>query len=662
MRLGTHCRIVPRRGFSWGLALGVSLGAGAGIAQTPPRAQTRTDEGPTPIHVSATDTATVIYNTDNRNTQRADVASVTDDGWGAASNRADLRAGWGQWELGLTLDSVWFYVSPTPSDVGLRLLALEHGGRLPQRYDERDAAFFVSKTQQAVDELSDRFVSWNYPAKYSLTYRSPELEVALGDFYAQFGRGLVLSARKQNEVAADQTIRGIRATGRLRHDGLRVNATGLYGMPNPLRIDTTSGRVLTSTAQSRGALATIADAGMPTAVSSVWDDEPRPNFAPDTLYGAELEGRSRSFALSLAGTRLERGCVSTAAGCLPLSSDLVRSASTIDTFGASAGLPDLWGYGAFYVEYAHQVLSDFRSSVVNDQQRTVSGDAWYGSLNLYEEPVALTVEAKHYRRFYPLRANVDVGHAREFSSAQFSNAPTTMPVWNDTEFEGFNTCVTGGRAKVDVRVERGVDVFAWLGRFHTWAESVAAATCDVSDENVNRVWDLAQGTQLTSDDRQTHGELSFGLRFDSTERQVTDAEGQATNVFYREVYLRHDWVFGLSGGNALQFQGWHRRRRQTLGGPEHPWWSGITTTGFQWGPRVNLALGLEYDQNPAFPDTYVNGQVRYELPPGLVSWLTGPSSVTAFAGQRQGGLRCVAGICRVFPPFEGVRAEFTGSF
>lgn len=76
-------------------------------------------------------------------------------------------------------------------------------------------------------------------------------------------------------------------------------------------------------------------------------------------------------------------------------------------------------------------------------------------------------------------------------------------------------------------------------------------------------------------------------------------------------------------------------------------------TAFQLDASWGFALGLEYDENPAFPGTYVNGQVRYDFEVG---------NVTAFAGQRQGGLRCVSGICRVFPPFEGVRLDATLRF
>ncbi len=617
-----------------------------------------------PAQVDVTESFGVIANTDNRNSRRADVPSEADDDWGMVSNRLNAQANWRQWQLGVRVDSALFYASRSPTDIALDLLARERRGAPAGEYTADDADFFVQKFFQAGDELSDRFVSWTYPAKYTLTYKTPELELTLGDYYAQFGRGLVLSVRKDNELTGDNTIRGARATARLRGADLRFELTGLAGTPNPLRIDPASGRHLGTTSAVRSGLASVTEAGMPTMVESAFAPEPRANFAPDMLYGVQLEGKSKGVAMSLAGTRLDRTCVDGPRGCEPLATDLVRSAGAIDTAGVSVGFPDLWSKGALYVEYAHQWLREFRSVSGVEPRPTAEGDALYGSLNLYDGPLSFTLEGKHYRSFYPLRANVDIGKAREFIPVQYSTPPTTMPVWNDTEFEGFNTCVTGARGKMDARLSPHASVFGWVGRYDSWAESVGATTCDTVDANLNRVWDFAEGVALSSTDRRTHADASVGTRFDSTDRLLTDAYGNETRAFYREVYTRYDIVQELPGNNSLQFQGWHRRRHQTVGGPSEPWLQGITTTAFQWGPRLNLAFGFEYDENPAFPDLYFNGQVRYELDGegSVLPWKAGPSHIALFAGQRQGGLRCVSGVCRVFPPFEGARVDVTLGF
>jgi hypothetical protein len=269
--------------------------------------------------------------------------------------------------------------------------------------------------------------------------------------------------------------------------------------------------------------------------------------------------------------------------------------------------------------------------------------------------VTATLEGKHYRRFFPLQANLDVGRAREFSLVQYNAPPTTGAFWLDTEFEGFNTCVSGGRARADVQVGKDESLFAWVGRYYSWNESVSNEECRVTSDNKNSVWDFATGMELDSQQRRSRANTVVGSRFDDTSRELDDPlSGGPTHVFYREVYVRYDIIRYLGGPFSLQSQGWHRRRHQTLGGPNDSWLEGRHLTALQWAPHWSFGFGFEYDQNPQFPDTYFNGQVTYNI--------DSASNVSLFAGQRRGGLRCVSGVCRVFPPFEGVRADATVRF
>jgi len=57
---------------------------------------------------------------------------------------------------------------------------------------------------------------------------------------------------------------------------------------------------------------------------------------------------------------------------------------------------------------------------------------------------------------------------------------------------------------------------------------------------------------------------------------------------------------------------------------------------------------------PGLPTTYLNGSVLY--------WCTPESNVKLFGGQQRGGRKCTNGVCKVFPPSEGVRAELTMRF
>ncbi len=594
------------------------------------------------VQVDVTNASTVMQNFDNRDTKPHQVTSVANDDWGVWYNRFNLQANSGAWNAGVRVDSAWFYTSPNPTEVALELTELR--GPAPDA-----AGYFRLRLTEAGTELSNRYINWVYPAKYYAGYTSPNVEATVGDFYAQLGRGLVLSVRKLDELASDTTVRGLRVTARPRIAGVRLRLTGLGGEMNPLRIDEASGRYLGVDASVTPGWLAITEAGMPRAVSTDFVAESPDcasfgtcTYAPDRLAAAQLELGTDSITLATQGSLLIRQ--------EPLSADVVRSSEQILTASQSAELPDLGGHGAAYLEAAIQNLD-----------RLDPGYAIYGSLTLIELPLTVLAEAKHYRRFFPLSANVKLSRAREFNLVQYSAPPTAEAFWVDTLYESFDTCTTGGRVKADLQLGRDESVFVWVNRSYSWAESVANEDCDTSDRNLNRVWDVASGFDVSSQRRQSRASVTIGGRFDQTDSELDPAgdrcdpgEPDCTNVFYAEEYLRYDLIRWLGGPFALQFQGWHRRRRQTIGGPGDRWFEGFNTTGLTIAPHLSVAFGIEYDTRPALPSTYFNGIFGYKFTPD--------TSVSLFVGQRRGALRCVGGVCRVFPPFEGARLDFTARF
>jgi hypothetical protein len=594
------------------------------------------DIGGGSMRVDVTEASSFLYNTDNRNTRPGSVESLADDDWALWYNRLNLQAAWEKWQAGLRIDSALYPTSPDPTAIALELLELRRGSLDPP-FSPGEASFFVQKTLAAGEELSNRYINWVYPAKWWVGWSSSNFEATAGDYYAQLGRGLVLSVRKLDELSSDTTLRGARVAGRLRQDPIRVELTALAGAANPLRIDEASGRYAGVDDSVTPGLLAVSEAGMPRTIQTDFVSDPEPSYAPDRIVGAELEGGTRHAKLGFHGSLVDRQRA--------LTQDIVRTADATRTGSVSLDLPDLDQHGAAYVEAAVQSLDHSQAP-----ETDLTGHALYGSVTFIQRPVTLTAEAKHYRRFFPLLANVNIGNARELSILQYSAPPTTEAFFVDTEFEGFNTCVTGGRAKADVEVGADESVFTWLGRYHTWAESVGNDPCQTSDANVNRVWDFATGFELTSQHRRSRATASFGARLDETDRTIADGRGLETTVFYRESYVRYDIIRHLGGPWQLQFQGWHRRRFQAFGGPPDPYYQSQHLTGVTWD-KLSAALGFELDTDPRTPPTYFNGQLSYELASG--------SSVSLFVGQRRGGLRCVGGVCRIFPPFEGVRLDLT---
>jgi hypothetical protein len=145
----------------------------------------------------------------------------------------------------------------------------------------------------------------------------------------------------------------------------------------------------------------VTEAGMPRAIET--------DFAPDT-------GRCQTFATCsyapdrLAAAQIELGVgphkFGTQGSLLirqrRLSGDVVRSADRIVTLSQSVELVASDQSRALYGEVA---IQDLRHDGAGAADLDL-GYAVYSSLNLNEGPLLLLLEAKHYRRFFPLLANV----------------------------------------------------------------------------------------------------------------------------------------------------------------------------------------------------------------------------------------------------------------
>jgi hypothetical protein len=65
-----------------------------------------------------------------------------------------------------------------------------------------------------------------------------------------------------------------------------------------------------------------------------------------------------------------------------------------------------------------------------------------------------------------------------------------------------------------------------------------------------------------------------------------------------------------------------------------------------------VAGGYDYTTEPVQPKRdYFNGTVQWDF--------TSSSNLRLFAGAARGGLKCMSGVCRTVPPFEGVKLSAT---
>lgn len=591
-----------------------------------------------PVLLEVNESSTGYYNFDNRDSKPSQVTTRANDNYGLIYNRLSLQATRGNLSLGLRVDNVWFYTSPNATQLALDLTREAAPADAP--------GYFRSKLRESGLELSNRFINWVYPSKYYLTYSRPGLEATLGDASAQLGRGIVLSVRKRDELGSDTTIRGARLSVTQRGP-LALKVTALGGELNPLRIDEASGRYL-GVASQTDALGSLTEAGMPRAIRTDFapltgscPSSPTCGYAPDRVAAGQLELSGERFKLGTQGSALLRAA--------PLNEDLVRSAKRILTLSQSLELTRPLPDFSAYAELAFQHLA-----AATGGARVDPGYGLYVSASYTPKNAALTLEGRHYRRLFPLSGNVKLARAGEFSSLAYNQVPTTELEDNDTEFERMNTCVSGARLRGDFTLRRGVRALGSFGHYLTYAESGANETCQISDQQLNRVYDASSGFALDSNDRRRHLELTLGGRLDSAGRELVLPDGSRSHLFYTEAYLRHQLELPLVGDFSVSLTGRHRRRAQAEGGPGVPWSEGEEVLGVEWAEHSSVGLGAEYDTRPGVPHRYFNVELAHRPSPA--------TRVALFVGQRRGALRCVGGICRLYPPFEGVRLDVAVRF
>lgn len=644
------------------------------------------------LTLDVTNTATVAWRFDNRNDTSAgnpNAPSIVDDDFGEMLDRLNVQAFWWRLRAGIRLDSA-IYLDRFSRDEARDFAARQLGpGSTSAQRNDYATTFFR--------ELHTRYQNTFYPSKLYVGYTAPGLELTAGDFYAQLGRGLVFSVRKVDELAVDTTVRGGKIDVDQELGDVRIAGQLFAGQMNPVRVDEQSGRRLNGDGSPLFF-------GFPTASdfdyfgfdasgdSQRLEQLARPSYLEDTVVGGGLTLGPDAFAVGLQGSMLSResyaeealACERTARGAdeidacasrFPVfsTSNPARLRDRITTFSGSLNVPDIAEHGDVYVEVAGQELGDGRPSLGGDRAEDLAGYALYGTGSVRGGPLTFNLEGKHYRSFFPLSANVSTVDqtfgASEFDGLAYNQVPTVEPIYVQTLGQP-NICVTGGRAKSDVRLAPHASVYAWLGRYVSWSEIDALnSTCETAEELRTDTWDGAVGADLEFERGRSFAKAWFGFR--TTDRAVAEQSvntADVTAVFYSEGYTRYDLAKHLGGDFTLQAQGFHRHRYEPDFAPDS-WNEGENYTALQWAPTWSFIVGYEYLALAGCepdPDTelchYVSGGLQYKAKSHDTVVERIFDTVNVFVGQRRGAIRCVSGVCRRFPPFEGARLELTSRF
>ncbi len=657
------------------------------------------------LSLDVNNTSELGYHFDNRNSAAVDPQNPTltpskhvDDDYGDWFNRVYLRAFYGKFSLGARVDSALFFDTPTRpgvqelvrSELGEDDLALEN------RFNEELHARYGSSLPGGARGLV-------YPAKLWIAYKHKPFEATVGDFYEQLGRGLVFSVRKVDEVGLDTTVRGAKLSASHKLGDYRLAGMMFGGQLNPTRIDFPTGRILNGSGSPvffgfpRASSISLFvpnpafDAASPTAGEPEFlrvEKRAKPSYLEDSVVGGTVSFGPQAFELGLHTALLFRQSNGEALARCKLSPsadvdaceaefptfgqiDASRLHDQIRNFSASLRVPPLAKTVDGYLEVAGQQLAGGRvvalegDGVVREEE--LFGHAIFANVNVIAGPVALTLDAKHYRSFFSLGANIDAGGppfgAPELNLVTYSRPPNAESIYTEP-IGSPDVCNTGGRLRADYSVAPEKKGFAWLGRFTSFSEIDATNNeCIADDERRTDTWDAAAGLELSAHGGASHYFGWVGARFvDRAVPVVQNSEiAEPSSVFYREGYVRYDVTQKLAGPFSLGVLGYHRRRYEPTQLAE-PWSEGENLLALNYNPKWSVVFGLEYQTRPGFPTSYFNGAVQYRSKAGDAWHEKVFDAVRLFVGQRRAALRCVGGVCRVFPAFEGARLELVSEF
>ena len=114
-----------------------------------------------------------------------------------------------------------------------------------------------------------------------------------------------------------------------------------------------------------------------------------------------------------------------------------------------------------------------------------------------------------------------------------------------------------------------------------------------------------------------------------------------------------DWLQSLGNAWALHLTVNHESRTQE---GQDDFLRGTTLLGVEQGGKWSLTGEFGYDTMQAEKDDvqtlFFAGIVTYEP----VDW----ANLRAVVGSERGGIKCIGGVCREYPAFQGARLEASG--
>lgn len=419
------------------------------------------------------------------------------------------------------------------------------------------------------------------------------ITVTVGDSYVQFGRGIALALRKIDELGVDTALRGARLD---LHLPARFEATLIAGTTNIVNVDEVNRRLVPDPADQ------IFGASTETMIADAVTVGAHGVLLVPALIGREGRDHTANFGLQLSVPEIPGGLA------LGLEGDLqFRSIGGVDP-----------GEG----DSAHRPA------------------ALYGDLSWTRGPLSLTAEVKDYYDFAPLEGAND-----PFSGLPYTYTQPPTAERSDQQVPTSRN-IYGGRLRADLRIPgTSHAVFANYAQSRTRSRDLDADGYDLKDDVIHQ--HAYAGGELRLNGDRTIAQASGGLRLedsaddDKNLRRLVHGELDFTTPVFGPWGLHVSWVH----------ESW-RQKNPVASRGDLLYSRGTAVLEVDWGSAAAGALAFEYD------DEANQDGIRTLFWFTDLRWNATPSiTLHGIFGTQRGGLKCVNGVCRTFPPFAGARAE-----
>ncbi len=474
-----------------------------------------------------------------------------------------------------------------------------------------DVAQFLPQNKGDESEaFKDRFRNDLNVEKFYVKIREGGFLIEGGDVYGTLGRGISLSIQKVDELSTDASLRGAKASYR----GRGLNFMALGGYSNIVNV---GDRV------------------------EEYIEDPRDLVGGVQMGYSPLPELEFSAHSSFVKDRIDWSS---------LSSRGDYSRDHLWVVGGTLSLPNLWDVGSFQVEYDYVAwdLVSFSTDPESGSMRypvtTSSGHAVYATGTVGYGYLHGVLEFKYYdgigqgensvlgkevRTTTGLKDFVYYGVLPPLEDAGLFKRPNYYDQW-------------GVRARVDGEIPGlGSILYANYAHFDGLSDEEGPA----GDQSVRHV---ILGVEQRLDEYSIGGSIQAGRRWDKLgfEYDRTVTHGDA------EVHFPIWGPLSMEAAGRIEYydDAFEFTEDFTLAK------SSVTLS---FAPMFAISGTYEYSDEPPGGDGYFDRNFWS----GEILWrFASDSFAKIFVGTTRGGLKCAGGMCRVFPPFEGVKGELTLRF